>query len=96
MSHEVTQKLFSWVEELLSKRLTVEQFEAKFYLYYVDEVPEDALSETEDDFFFSIQEKLDFTAEAPSQVDRSYGWIDHNDYVAFVRSEYEKFLAATT
>ena len=69
------------------------EFEKRYYLYYVEEVPGEALTDRESEFFGYVQEKLDWTAEDPPLEDRRYGWINHAEYVEWVRHLRDCYLS---
>ncbi len=57
-------------------------------------MPDDAdLSDAEWKFFCSVQEKLEWTAIDLPAEDRHYGWVDHAEFVEWVRRERERLLS---
>ena len=69
------------VIRLLDGTWTVSEFYDHFYMFFVDEVPDNVLSDTDFSFFCEIHEKLDSTAEAPDSASKSDGWIDEVAYL---------------
>lgn len=47
------------INKLLSGEYSVSEFSDAYYMYQLEEVPDDALSEAEDDFFSYVREQLD-------------------------------------
>jgi len=84
-------ELLDRVERLLSREYTVAEFRRRYYDFYL-EVPEEALTDSEHMFFGFLQEMLDWTAEAPSSEDRQHGWVDHEEFIAWVAREREFWL----
>jgi hypothetical protein len=54
-------------------------FEKNYYDFYVEDVPEDGLTDNEFEFYGEIQEKIDWVDEDPG-LDRQYGYITPNEY----------------
>lgn len=73
------------VEHLIEGEWSVDQFRDEYYDYYLEEVPDDALSDEETELFGSIQEKLDWADPNPNKESRQYGWLDHHQYVQWVK-----------
>jgi len=84
--------LLDKVNKLISKEWAVPQFEKEYYSYYLNEVPEKALNNDELMFFGEIQEKLDWTAEKLSNLERYYGWLDFDQYLEYVKRITDDFL----
>jgi hypothetical protein len=84
-------ELLSQVERVLDGTLSVSAFDARFYDYYIDEVPDDALESRGHDFVSAICEKLDFTVENPAAEARRGGWIDHAQFLAWLRAHHAAF-----
>ena len=83
--------LLDKVEHLVGGRWSVPEFEAQFYHYFLDEVPEDALSDRENEFISCLQENLDWTDAKVDQQSRGDGWGDHAQYVAWATRALEAF-----
>lgn len=84
-------ELFALVERVLARTLSVAAFEARFHDFYMDEVPESALTRTEHDFIGGICERLDTTVEHPDAGSRRNGWIDRGQFVAWLRAHEAAF-----
>ena len=84
-------ELFAQVERLLAGHLSVPAFEARFYDFYMDDVPETALTPREHGFVSAICERLDTTAERPDAESRRRGWIDHGQFLAWLRTHMAEF-----
>lgn len=85
----------SLVDRLVSGDLSVPQFREAYYDFYVEEVPEDAMSDRDYEFFGGLQEKLDWTSPFPSDDERVWGWIDYEEYVGWVKRERDKYIGAS-
>ncbi len=77
--------LLKMVIYLLDGTWTVSEFRDNYYDYYLEEVPDEVLSELDADFFGLIQEKLDWTDENPDLESRKYGWMDEPEFVRWAR-----------
>ncbi len=86
-------KLESMILELINGNWSVQEFEKNYYYYYLDEVPSEAFSETQLDFFSAVQENLDWTDLNPDSESRACGWCDHKQYVLWLKSSYKAFKA---
>jgi hypothetical protein len=75
------------IHRVLSGEWSVYDFEREYYPLVTDGMPADALSPEDENFFAAVQEKLDWTAEFPSEEDRESGWLDHAEYVQWLRTE---------
>lgn len=84
--------LLKMVTDLLDGTWTVSEFRAHYYNFYVEEVPDEALSELDADFFGLIQEKLDWTDENPDPESRQYGWMDEPEFVKWVREYHDSYV----
>lgn len=83
--------LIEKINNLLSGKWTVPEFEKEYYLYYLEEVPGDALSLYQDTFYGLVQEKLDWTSENPTQQDKNDGWFDYNEYIDWLKINTQRF-----
>jgi hypothetical protein len=83
------------VEQLVAGRLDVPSFEARYYPLYHDEVPDDALTRREDEFFGLVAERLDWSAVAPDTESRGYGWQSHDEYRRWVAGALAEFRQGT-
>jgi hypothetical protein len=83
------QELLGMIAELLSGRSTVEEFWKRFHFYFND-LPENALSEFDEAYFFEVDEALhltDFSSPADSDLYEPLyfiGWLTemHGLYLA--------------
>jgi hypothetical protein len=80
------------IDKLISKKWSVLEFRSVFYMYVVETIPANALSEEDFEFFCDIQEKLDFTGENPEELERECGYLDYDEYVEWVKNQLEKYL----
>jgi len=81
------------IERVLAGATSVAAFEGRFYDYYFDQVPEDALSAAEQELVESVCEKLDLTAESPTPEDRRFGYVDRGEFLEWLRVRYADFAA---
>jgi hypothetical protein len=88
-------ELLAMVLRLASGELSVPQFQEMFYDYYIEKVPDDAMADRDYEFFGTLQQKLDWTDPAPLDEDRLYGWINHEEYVAWAKGMLEHYLAGS-
>lgn len=65
---EYKEVLEDMVNRLLSGQCSVPKFKAEFYMFYLEEVPGELLSEDEWRFYSAIHEGLDLTAAASSTL----------------------------
>jgi len=82
------------IDRLLSGSWSVEDFRRAYYFFWLEQVPADVLSDEAEQFFWAIQEKLDWTTREPTSEERQYGWLTEDEYVDWVklhrmRSEFE-------
>ena len=91
------QKMVYMIKKLIEGHWSVDEFEKNYYLYFIDIVPDNYLSEAEEiDFFGVIQEKLDWITLNPDQESREYGWISHVEYIEFVKNLVSQFIKDNT
>lgn len=81
------------INKLLSGEYSVSEFSDAYYMYQLEEVPDDALSEAEDDFFSYVREQLDWTDQNPDEASRKDGWKDEKEYIELVRRNLLSFLS---
>lgn len=79
------------VDQLLEGKIAVDEFYDSFYRYYLYNVPDDALDEREDVFIGEINERLDRTDSAPAEESVKYGWIDHAEFVKWLREARDRY-----
>lgn len=85
------ERLFFMVNNLVLGIWGVEEFRFNYYDYYLDDISDEDLSEIEMDFFGGIQEKLDWVDEFPDEESRTVGWLDHEEFILWVKAEKEKY-----
>lgn len=90
MDHK--KNLMNQIEHLLSGGWTVDEFRDKYYDYYLEGVPDDALSDSDSQFFGYIQEMLDWTALDPPPEDKQYGWMNHIEFISLVARQRDRYL----
>jgi hypothetical protein len=80
--------LLEMINRLLSGEWTVPEFRDNYYNFFLEKIPDDALSEDDWEFFGAIQEKLDWTDPIPDPESQKDGWLNYGQYVDWVRSTY--------
>ena len=68
------------------------EFEKVYYEFFLGVVPENELSDYDNAFFAEVQEKLDWTNDSPSAEEKKYGWMDHREYIEWVRKRLDEYL----
>ena len=91
---ECRQKLLGMIDDFLAGRATHDEFVANFYLFYLEEVPWEALTDYDHDFFALVQEKIEWTGDDPPEVDRKDGWMDREEYRDWLRQSLKEYLIA--
>ncbi len=81
------------INNLISNKWTVPEFEKEYYNYYLEEIPEDALTLPQSTFYGLVQEKLDWTGENPSEQEKKEGWFDQSEYVEWLKKSFQEFLS---
>jgi len=69
------------IDRLIAGGLTVPKFRDEYYDFYLETVPDDALSDRDSEFFGLVQEMLDWTTSDPPKVDKEAGWMDYEEYL---------------
>lgn len=83
--------LLEKIEKLIENKMSVSEFEKEYYMFYVDKVPDNVLTDYDSDFFGYVQEKLDWVAEKPDDEERKYGWINYDEYVEWVKRQLKNY-----
>lgn len=84
--------LLDMIEKLLAGEWSVEEFRKNYYDYYLEVVPDNALSDEDRLFLGYVQEMLDQTANDLDEEHRKHGWMSNEEYIAWVRKDLEAFL----
>ena len=85
--------LLERIDWLLNGDLSVLEFREQYYDFYLEQVPDESLSDRDAQFFGAVQEKLDWTDENPDSESRSDGWMNHNEYIEWVRDYRQSYLS---
>lgn len=85
-------KLADMIEMLVSGKWSVPQFKSEYYDFYLEKVPDEALSESDAIFFGSVQEKLDWTDASPDKESQQFGWLNHKEFIQWVQTQREHYL----
>ena len=83
--HDYRIVLLSKINSLLNEEWDVSQFRKYFYDYYLEQIPEDGLSDIDQIFFADVHEMLDWVDKKPDAESRKYGWIDELQYKNWLR-----------
>ena len=75
------------VLDLCNKAVSLSEFRSRFYFFYIDEVPENLLSENDQEYYSRIHEKLDWVDGQPTEEERAPGWIDESEYLTWVQKQ---------
>jgi len=81
--------LLGMIDRFIGGEWPVDEFETAYYDYFVDTVPSSFLSDEDEDFFAAVQERLDWTARNPTNAEREVGWLTHDEYIQWLRTERE-------
>ena len=73
--------LTGMIDRLLSGGMPFEAFAREFYDYYIETLPDEALTDQQRDFLFEVQQRLDWTTESPTEEERKFGWMDRSEYL---------------
>lgn len=84
--------LLAMIDAVLTRTWSVTEFESSYYDFYLDEVPDQALTEYEHEFFGRVQEQLDLVAEHPDPVSRRDGWMDHPEFLEWLETKRKQYL----
>ena len=84
--------LMKAIDALLDEGLSMPEFRRRFYDYYVDVLPEWALTDKQRQFFGTVQEKMDWVDEEPDAESRRAGWIGYGEFIAWLREWRNSFL----
>ena len=84
-------QLLVMIDNLLTGMWGVDEFRENYYDFYLEDVPDDSLSDAEFDFFGSVQEKLDWVDEFPDIESQNAGWLNHEQFVVWVKRKKNKF-----
>ena len=82
---EYRANLQGMIDALVSGAWSVKEFDEQYYWYWLNGMPHDLLSDDEVEFYSLIQEQLEWTAAAPSEEERGYGWLTEVEFVDWVR-----------
>ncbi|MHB8375752.1 MAG: hypothetical protein ACYDEB_02195 [Dehalococcoidia bacterium] len=79
------ERLLELIDAVLSGQSEFSTFERDYYHLYLDELPSGLIDDEHRELFGNAQMKLDWTAEAPDEDDRQYGWMDRVQYLSWLR-----------
>jgi hypothetical protein len=85
------EELLRMIGQAISSEWSVDRFREEYYPFFLERVPTDALAEADENFFASVQEKLDWTSESPTDEERQLGWFDYIDFIQWLRTELELY-----
>jgi hypothetical protein len=81
------------INNLISGKLNVSEFEKEYYDFFLEQVPKDLLSVPQTTFYGLVQERLDWTSEKPNEQEKKDGWFDYEEYVAWLKNNVQEFHA---
>lgn len=81
-----SKKLMSMIEGLLQGKFSVKKFRENYYDYYLDDVSDESLTESESGFFGHVHEMLDWVDESPDRESRNNGWLDDQEFLEWLKS----------
>jgi len=87
--------LVEMIERLLSGEWSVTRFKSEYYDFYLEKVPDEALSDEDALFFGSVQEKLDWTDASPDHESQEFGWLNYKEFTGWVQHQREQYLKLT-
>ena len=85
-------ELLKLVQQVAHGGWPVHEFEHAYGDYWIEDLPDGALSEADFDFFAAIHEKLEWTGRDPSAESRQSGWIDYEEFRAWVSEQLAEHL----
>ena len=91
---EYKEMLEDMINRLLSGQWSVPKFKAEFYMFYLEEVPGEVLSEDEWRFYSAILAGLDRTAAVPDLLSRQSGWLNYQQYIEWVWHQRQQYIKA--
>jgi hypothetical protein len=83
--------LLGLINELLSGALSVSEFRDRYYYYYLENIPDDGISDSDRVFFGLVQENLDWTAADPDPIARKYGWMNHTEFIEWLGKQLRNY-----
>lgn len=86
-------QLINRIDKLLDGTYSVDEFREHYYFFFLDDVPDEALNDEELEFFSDIQEKLDWTDKNPDDESRSFGWINNEEYIQWLKDYKLKYFS---
>ena len=86
MTNTHTAHLDELVARFLEKKADFGTFQADFADYFLERIPDSAMSPEELEYYGAIHEKSEWTALDPPKSDRKHGWIDESEFSAWLGS----------
>jgi hypothetical protein len=80
------------IDRALAREVAVPDFESQYALYWYERVPVDVMRSPAAAVYSAIVEKLEFTTEQPSDVERRDGWIDFDQFLEWLSGERRKLF----
>lgn len=81
---EYKKTLLSMIEKVISEEWSIPEFRTHYYDYYLEEVPDNHMSDHDLSFFGAVQEKLDWVDSKPDLESRTAGWIDYDSFLKWL------------
>ena len=79
------------IHKFLEDKNTLPQFQDEYYDYFLKEIPDRTLTDSELLFFGTLQEQLDWTVENPGE-DRKWGYRNYQEYKKWAEQMTKAFL----
>jgi hypothetical protein len=73
-------RLDALIDEYLAGATSVEEFGAAYSRYYLEGVPDTALSPEQFDWYGLVHEKLEWTANTATVEERQLGWMTPGEF----------------
>lgn len=79
------------IAKVLAGEWKVDRFSKQFIQYFLDKVPDEHFEDPLYDFYTEIQERLEWTHPKPDPESVRHGYIDHTQFVDWLRDHVERF-----
>jgi hypothetical protein len=88
-------ELIAMLDRVLDGTWSVPQFEREYREFFSEDLPDDALTGEDLDFFGAVHEKLEFTGRDPDDNSRRHGWIGYDEFRAWARAQLNQYRRRT-
>jgi hypothetical protein len=80
-----THRLDGLIVAYLAETLDYDSFARQYEEVYIEELPEDGLSDEQEEWYGAIHEKFSWTAAAPDPEAQRDGWISIDQFYGWLR-----------